>query len=81
LKNEYSLIVAGSINEYIKIKIMADAKVKVDISNLPTNWCSKDFELSSGASFLYKSFEKLDVAIIDKAVIVKPIVTDRKVKI
>ena len=38
LKNEYSLIVAGSISEYIKIKIMAEEKVKVDFSNLPTNW-------------------------------------------
>jgi hypothetical protein len=38
------------------------------------------FELSSGASFLYKSFEKLEVAIIDKAVIVKPVIIDRNVK-
>ena len=81
LKNVHSFIVAGSINEYIKIKIIAVVNVKVDFSNFATNWWSKDFELSSGAYFLYNSFEKLDVAIIDNAVIVNPVVTDRKVKI
>jgi hypothetical protein len=53
-------------------------KVKVEFSKEPVILCNKVFELLFGSSCLYNSFEKVDVAIIESAVMVKPVVIDKK---
>lgn len=45
--------------------------------NLEIKVCSKVFELSFSSSKVYKYLENDDVAIIDRAVIVKPVVIER----
>lgn len=53
----------------------------MDFLNECTKICSNDFELSLSLSTSYNLFENLEVAIIDKAVIVKPMVIDKNVAI
>jgi hypothetical protein len=51
----------------------------IDILNLSTSSCNRVFELFFLLSCWYKFFENGEVAIIDNAVIVKPVVIDKKV--
>lgn len=54
-------------------------KIKVEVLNRFIKTCSKVFELSFSSSVLYSSLENEDVAMIESAVMVKPIVIDKKV--
>lgn len=56
-------------------------KRQVALLNLFTSVCNKVFELSFSSSIVYKCFAKLEVAIIDNAVILNPVVIERKVAI
>lgn len=63
------------------MRTIVPIKNMVDFLNECTRTCSNDFELSSSLSTSYNLFENLEVAIIDNAVIVNPIVMDKKVAI
>gem|GEM_PF-4450618 len=49
--------------------------------NLDTSSCSKVLELFPFDSIRYRDFEKFEIAIIDKAVVEKPVVIDKNVTI
>ena len=54
-------------------------KKYIEFLKLPTNTCRSVFELSLLSSFRYKFFEKLEIAMIDKLVILKPVAMEIKV--
>lgn len=61
------------------IRQIVAIKSIIDVLNLSTSSWSKVLELFLLLSWLYRFFEKGEVAIIDNAVIEKPVVIDKKV--
>lgn len=55
-------------------------KIKVDLLKLFTRLCKSVLELSCSSSILYRDLENGEVAMIESAVIVKPVVIERNVE-